>query len=242
MFPYRVDNPLLGPALVTAVIIALNVLVWITVEGVGSEAQLLASLCNYGLIPAALLGQLAPGAAIALGEGASCTVGSAPPWLTPLTSMFMHGGWFHLVSNMWFLWLFGRNVEDVMGPARYVLFYLLAGLVAAAAQVFADPASPLPMVGASGAISGVMGAYLILFPTVRVHMWLFQGIFAWRLTVPAWVMLGYWFGLQLLGANIGSVEAKGGGVAFAAHVGGFVAGLLLALLLRKSRFAEPAHD
>jgi membrane associated rhomboid family serine protease len=233
VFPYRVDNPLLGPAIATAVIVALNCLVWIALEGMGSEAVLIPALCSYGLIPAALLGHLSPGATVALGEGASCTVGSVSPWLTPLTSMFMHGGWFHLLGNMWFLWLFGRNVEDVMGSARYVLFYLLVGLAAAAAQVFADPSSRLPMVGASGAISGVMGAYLILFPTVRVHLWLFQGIFAWRLTVPAYVMLLYWFGLQVLSANVGSLQAEGGGVAFAAHVGGFVAGMLLVMLFTK---------
>jgi len=235
MFPYRVDNPLAGPVFATAIIVALNVLVWIVVEGMGGEAQLVPALCNYGLIPASLLGQLASGSTVALDEGLSCTVGNTPAWLTVLSSMFMHGGWFHLISNMWFLWLFGRNIEDVMGPARYSLFYLFAGLAAAAAQVLADPASRLPMVGASGAISGVMGAYLVIFPKVRVHMWLFQGIFALRITVPAWVMLGYWFALQLLGANVGSLQAQGGGIAFAAHVGGFVVGLMVATVLKMRR-------
>jgi membrane associated rhomboid family serine protease len=232
VFPYRVDNPLLGLAIATAVIVALNCLVWIALEGMGSEAVLVPALCNYGLIPAALIGHLSPGASIALGEGLSCTVGSLPRWLTPLSSMFMHGGWFHLLGNMWFLWLFGRNIEDVMGGVRYVLFYLVAGLAAAAAQVFADPASQLPMVGASGAISGVMGAYLVLFPTVRVHLWFFQGIFAWRVTVPAYVMLLYWFTLQVVGANVASLEAQGGGVAFAAHVGGFLTGVLAAAVFK----------
>jgi membrane associated rhomboid family serine protease len=227
MFPYRVDNPLLGPALVTAALVALNCLAWVALEGMGSDAALLPALCDYGLIPAALLGNLSTGAPIALGEGASCTVGSFPAWLTPLSSMFLHGGWFHLLGNMWFLWLFGRNVEDVMGAGRYASFYLLAGLAAAAAQVVADPASRLPMVGASGAISGVMGAYLVLFPRVRVHIWLLQGIFPFRFSVPAYVMLLYWFGLQVLGANVADLQAQGGGVAFAAHIGGFVAGLLL---------------
>jgi membrane associated rhomboid family serine protease len=240
MFPYRVDNPLSGPAWATTILVALNVLAWIVVEGLGSEAQLLPALCTYGLIPASLLGHLAPGTNIPLGEGLACTVGAAPAWLTPLTSMFLHGGWFHLVGNMWFLWLFGRNVEDAMGPARYSAFYLGAGLAAAAAQVFADPTSYLPMVGASGAISGVMGAYLVLFPTVPVHMWLFQGIFTTRITAPAWAMLGYWFALQLLGAHVGSLEAGGGGVAFAAHVGGFLAGVAIASLF-KFRL-QAAHD
>lgn len=229
MFPYRVDNPLMGPAIATAVLVARNVLVWIGVQGMGSEAALVRSLCDFGLIPAALLGQLPPGASVALGDGHSCTVGSVPPWATVLSSMFMHGSWFHLVGNMWFLWLFGRNVEDVMGSARYAIFYLLAGLAAAAAQVLVEPGSSLPMVGASGAISGVMGACLVLFPTVRVHMWLLQGIFTVKVTVPAYVMLLYWFGLQLLGAH---VSAEAGGVAFAAHAGGFVAGALLVTLFK----------
>jgi membrane associated rhomboid family serine protease len=124
LFPYRVDNPLLGAAVATAAIIALNCLVWIAAEGMGNDASLLSALCNFGLIPAALLGHAAPGTIVALGQGLSCTVGSAPPWLTPLTSMFLHGGWFHLISNMWFLRLFGRNVEDVMGVLRYLVFYV----------------------------------------------------------------------------------------------------------------------
>jgi membrane associated rhomboid family serine protease len=144
-----------------------------------------------------------------------------PAWVTLLTSMFMYGGWFHLVSNMWFLWLFGDKIEDAMGHARYVAFYLLAGLAAAAAQVLVDPTSSLPMVGASGAISGIMGAYLRLFPHLRVHVWLFMGILSRRMTVPAYLMLGYWFMLQVLGSTVSAVQAEGGGVAFAAHVGGF---------------------
>ncbi|HUL11422.1 MAG TPA: rhomboid family intramembrane serine protease [Methylococcaceae bacterium] len=231
MFPYRVDNPRLGPAVATVTIIVLNVLVWIGFEGMGSEASLLRALCSYGLIPAGLLGHLSPGTSIKLGEGLSCTAGSVPPWVTPLSSMFLHGGWFHIIGNMWFLWLFGRNVEDVMGPTRFTIFYVLAGLAAAAAQVLSDPASSLPMVGASGAISGVMGAYLILFPTVRVHLWLFQGIFTTQITVPAYAMLGYWFALQLLG-QASALQAEGGGVAFAAHVGGFVAGVLLVTVFK----------
>src|SRR5690606_5250596 len=120
-------------------------------------------------------------------------------WYTPLTSMFMHGGWLHLLGNMWFLWLFGNNVEDSMGRMRYVLFYLLCGLTAAATQTFLNPSSPIPMVGASGAISGVMGAYVLLYPRVRVHLLLVLVIFITTISLPAWVMLGYWFLLQLLG-------------------------------------------
>src|SRR5712692_1135386 len=213
MFPFRVENPRFGLAIATAAIIALNLLVWIAIERVGAGATLPNTLCTLGLIP--------------LGEGIACTMGSVPAWLTPLTSMFMHGGWFHLIGNMWFLWLFGRNVEDVMGPARYTVFYLLAGLAAAATQVLADPGSALPMVGASGAISGVMGAYVVLFPKVRVHVLIFLGIFVTTVTLPAYMMLGYWFLLQVLGGSVNALQAAGGGVAFAAHVGGFLAGALL---------------
>jgi len=240
MFPYRVDNPRSTPAIATWTIIALNVLVWVFVEGMGDQKALLGNLCNLGLIPARLFGHVLPGSTIDLGEHVSCAVGSAPAWLTVFSSMFMHGGWFHLIGNMWFLWLFGPNVEDVMGAGRYTVFYLLAGLAAAAGQVIADPASTLPMVGASGAISGIMGAYMVLFPTVRVHLWIFLGIFATRVNVPAWVMLGYWFVLQVLGANVSALEAEGGGVAFIAHTAGFIAGALLVLVLRRRAFAAAA--
>jgi membrane associated rhomboid family serine protease len=232
MFPFRVENPRFGLAVATAAIIALNLVVWIAVERMGASATLPNTLCTLGLIPAALVRHLPPGTTIPLAEGIACTRGAVASWLTPLTSMFLHGGWFHLIGNMWFLWLFGRNVEDVMGPARYTVFYLLAGLAAAAAQVLADPGSALPMVGASGAISGVMGAYVVLFPKVRVHVLIFLGIFVTTVTLPAYMMLGYWFVLQLLGESVNALQATGGGVAFAAHVGGFLAGALLVTVFR----------
>src|SRR4051794_230913 len=146
-----------------------------------------------------------------------------------LTSMFLHGGWLHLIGNMWFLWLFGNNVEDSMGHARYLAFYLLAGIAAAAVQTYMNPSSVIPMVGASGAISGIMGAYIVLYPRVRVHMLVVLVIFVTRIVVPAYVMLGYWFLLQLLG---GSAATGTGGVAFWAHVGGFLAGALLISLFK----------
>lgn len=232
MFPYRDDNPRVGPPIVTAGIIALNVVAWVLIEGMGAESIIPQSLCALGLIPAALVGHLPPGAAVPLGEGVSCTLGTAPRWVTPLTSMFMHGGWFHLIGNMWFLWLFGDNVEDAMGHYRYLAFYLLAGFAAAAAQVLTNPGFSVPMVGASGAISGIMGAYVILFPTVRVHLWVFLGFFVTRIVLSAYLMLGYWFLLQVLGGTVGALQAQGGGVAFAAHVGGFLAGALLVSLFK----------
>jgi membrane associated rhomboid family serine protease len=141
--------------------------------------------------------------------------------------MFLHGSWMHLLGNMWFLWLFGNNIEDAMTRPRYLVFYLLSGLAAAIAQVVANPQSEVPMVGASGAISGVMGAYLVLFPRVRVFTLIPLGFFIQSVALPAWAMLIYWMALQLVG-GIGSVfSEKGGGVAFWAHVGGFVAGVVL---------------
>jgi membrane associated rhomboid family serine protease len=141
--------------------------------------------------------------------------------------MFMHGGWFHLIGNMWFLVVFGDNVEDVMGRVRFVVFYLLCGVAAVAAQMVSNPSSPIPMVGASGAIGGVMGAYVVLFPRAPVHLLVFLGFFITRVVVPAFFMLGYWFLLQLMGGFF-SLGVASGGTAFWAHVGGFVAGIALA--------------
>jgi membrane associated rhomboid family serine protease len=150
--------------------------------------------------------------------------------------MFMHGGWIHLIGNLWFLWIFGNNVEDSTGKIRFFLFYLICGIAAALAQSFASPRSPIPMVGASGAISGVMGAYILLYPRVRVHMLIFLGIFITRIAVPAYFMLGYWFLLQILGGVVGYTEE--GGVAFIAHAGGFVAGMLLIFLFRDRELVQ----
>jgi membrane associated rhomboid family serine protease len=166
-----------------------------------------------------------------MGRGVACIISGEPAWYTPLTSMFLHGGWLHLIGNMWFLWLFGNNVEDSMGRARYLVFYLLSGLAAAATQTFMNPNSAIPMVGASGAISGVMGAYVVLYPRVRVHMLVVLGFFITRIAVPAFLMLGYWFLLQLLG-GLPSLGDETGGVAFWAHAGGFVTGALLIQLFK----------
>ncbi len=230
MFPYRDDNPTLRTPVVTIGVIALNTAVWVLVQGMGADPALTRSVCELGLIPGELLHTVPAGTAVPLGPGASCVVGYGATWLTPLSSMFLHGSWFHLIGNMWFLWLFGNNVEDSMGRVRYVLFYLLSGLGAAATQTLLSPTSVVPMVGASGAISGVMGAYVILYPTVQVHMLVVLVVFITRIVVPAYLMLGYWFLLQLVqgAATLGST----GGVAFWAHVGGFVAGACLIFLFR----------
>ena len=141
--------------------------------------------------------------------------------------MFLHGSWMHLLGNMWFLWLFGNNIEDSMTRPRFVAFYLLTGLAAAFAQVAANPASAVPMVGASGAISGVMGAYLVLFPRVRVYTMVPLGFFLHSMALPAWMMLVYWAFLQFAGGITSVLSEQTGGVAFWAHLGGFTAGVVL---------------
>lgn len=158
--------------------------------------------------------------------------------VTIFTSMFLHGGWSHLLGNMVFLYVFGDNIEDAMGHVQYLLFYLLCGIAAAGLQIALDPGSTIPMIGASGAISGVMGAYLVLFPQGRVRALMFFGAFGQVILVPAWTMIGLWFGLQLLSA-FASLGAGGeGGVAFWAHVGGFIAGAVLVFLFRNRDAVE----
>ena len=229
MFPYRDDNPTLATPIATLLLIGLNVVSWVVVQGMGAEPNLSRSVCELGLIPGEFLGRLPDGFSIPMSRTMACVIEGDPSWYTPLTSMFLHGGWFHLIGNMWFLWVFGNNVEDSMGRVRYLVFYLLCGLAAAASQTLVNPGSAIPMVGASGAISGVMGAYIVLYPRVRVHMLVFLGIFITRIVVPAYLMLGYWFLLQIIGGGLASGE---GGVAFWAHAGGFVAGALLIYVFR----------
>jgi membrane associated rhomboid family serine protease len=237
MFPYRDENQTQRRSVVTLAFIALNVLAWLTVQGAGAPMPLAASVCNLGLIPGELTGSLAPGTSFPLGEGLVCLIdpGREPAHL--LTSMFLHGSWMHLLGNMWFLWLFGDNVEDSMTRPRFLAFYVVCGLAAAFAQVITDPSSGIPMVGASGAISGVMGGYLVLYPRVRVFALLPLGFFLTSVALPAWMMLVYWIGLQVL-SGVASFGQSGGGVAFWAHVGGFVAGVVLVkLFARRDRVA-----
>jgi membrane associated rhomboid family serine protease len=158
-------------------------------------------------------------------------------WITPLTSMFMHGGWMHIIGNMWFLWVFGDNLEDVMGRGRFIGFYLLCGLAAAVGQMLIDPGSRVPMVGASGAISGVLAGYVRLFPHARVLTLVPIFIFLQFVELPAFLFIFIWFGLQLLQgfASLGQVGTGQGGVAFFAHIGGFVAGLVLVKLFRRGK-------
>jgi membrane associated rhomboid family serine protease len=236
MIPIRDDNPTLRTPVVTIAIIALNVAAWLLLQGAGTEEMLAKSVCAFGIIPGELTG-LAAGKTLELGHGLRCVVDEHPAWYTLLTSMFMHGGWFHLIGNMWFLWIFGNNVEDSMGRFRFVVFYLLSGLAAGITQIAVAPDSAMPVVGASGAIGGIMGAYVILYPRVPVHLLIIFGFFITTIAVPAFVMLGYWFLLQFLGGlpQLGGGE---GGVAFWAHVGGFAAGVVLIFLFRNPRLVE----
>ena len=222
MFPLRDHNPTEIVPLFTILIGALTAAAWVLVQGAGASEPLLASICTLGVVPADLTG------APLTGGRALC---GGPSIGTPalVTSMFLHGGWGHLVGNLWFLWVFGNNIEDSMGHLRFVAFYLLTGLAAAGAQIALEPASGVPMVGASGAISGIMGAYIVLYPTARIDTL----VGFWFVQLPAWVMLGYWLVLQASGVLLsGSV---GGGVAFGAHLGGFVAGLVLIPLFRNPK-------
>src|SRR5688572_7391010 len=238
MFPYHDENETQRTPYVTLVLIALNVLAWLLVQGGGTTLQLARSVCELGLIPGELTASLAPGTPFPMGEDLVCLTDPGRQIPNVITSMVLHGSWMHLLGNMWFLCLFGNNIEDSMARPRFVAFYLLTGLAAAFAQVAADPSSGIPMVGASGAISGVMGAYLVLFPRVRVFTMVPLGFFITSMALPAWGMLIYWAFLQFAGGVSSMFDEQVGGVAFWAHLGGFVAGVVLVKVFeRRDRIA-----
>lgn len=238
MFPYRDENPTELTPFVTVGLIAANVAVWVFVQGMGTDLGAFQnSVCSFGLIPAEVTGQAASFPARYPSE-LRCPLGGLR-WFAAITSMFMHGGWFHLLANMMFLWVFGNNVEDSMGHVRFVAFYLLAGLGGAAAHVFLNPDSGVPTVGASGAISGALGAYLVLYPRVTVYV-LFPPF--WVLRLPAYLVLGYWIALQLL---MGVADLGGGfgtGVAVWAHIGGFAVGLLTVRLFEREPLVQAKRE
>ena len=232
MFPLSDENPTVRAPIMTWILIAVIVGVWVLVQGAGFDQNALAaSVCNLGMVPGEITGRAPLGTAVPLGPGMACVIDDwAINIWTPITSMFLHGGWGHLLGNLLFFWVFGNNIEDSMGRLRFLLFYLLCGVIAAASHVVLDPASPVPTVGASGAISGVLGAYLILYPRVRVRMLFWFLLFIRIIPVPAWAVLLWWFlwqvvaGLpQLMTLN----REVSGGVAVWAHIGGFVAGVVL---------------
>lgn len=230
MIPLRDKNPTRTIPVLTYLLIALNVVVFLYQLGLG-EAGGAAFTERFGVLPYALTVLQHPGSAV-----------------TPLTSMFMHGGWLHLIFNMWSLHIFGDNIEDALGRGRYLLFYVLCGVAAAAAQVLIDPGSTVPMIGASGAISGVLGGYLRLFPRARVDTLIPIFIFMIVRELPATVFIVLWFLIQLVGGveSLASLGDQTGGVAFFAHIGGFLAGLFLIGVLGPSRnrtggFRSPAR-
>jgi membrane associated rhomboid family serine protease len=222
MIPLRDDNPSGTPQIVTIAFIVMCVLVFLWQLSFGPQGgqRIVYAL---GVVPASLLGQgqLPPELSL------------VSPWMTVFTSMFMHGGWMHLIGNMLYLWIFGDNVEDSMGHGRFVVFYLLCGIAAVLAQALPDPSSTIPMVGASGAISGVLGAYLLLYPHARVLVAIPLGFLLHTMRIPAGLVLVLWFGLQLFSSAM--AQPGQGGVAFRAHIGGFVAGMILIPLFKQRR-------
>lgn len=242
MIPLSDDNPTVRVPVMTILLLGAMVSVWLIVQGAGFDTTTLAmSVCNLGMVPAELTGAAPLGTSIPLTRDLACVVDAEPTnWLSPLTSMFLHGSWAHLAGNALFFWVFGNNIEDVTGRGRFLVFYLVCGLAAAAAHVLLQPGSPVPTVGASGAVSGVMGAYLMLFPRVRVRMLFVFVIFFRIIPLPAWVVLLWWFGLQvLLGlSDLAVLDRSGGGVAVWAHVGGFVAGALLIRVFERDELVE----
>lgn len=219
MIPLHDDNPTEGTPIVTVAFIVACCLVFFWELSLGTKLE--TAFYQLGVVPASLIG----------GEALPVDTALIPAWATMFTSMFMHGGWMHLIGNMLYLWIFGNNVEDVMGHARYVLFYLLCGIAAVFAQALPNPDSATPMIGASGAISGVLGAYLLLYPKASVLVAIPLGIVLQTMRVPAGFVLVFWFLLQLL-STLGSGDQEGG-VAFGAHIGGFIAGMALIPFFRR---------
>lgn len=231
MIPLGTERRPAVTPLVTLLLLGSLLAVWVFVQGAGFRVfTLMASVCNLGLVPGELTRQAPVGTAIPLGDGLACVVDREPiNVVTPLTSMFLHASWGHLLGNGLFLWVFGKGVEDSMGRGRFLLFYLVCGAAAAFAQIAVNPSSAVPMVGASGAISGVLGGYLRLYPRVPVRVLFIWLIFIQVVRVPAFLLLLWWIGYQVvLGLpELTRAGSDTGGVAFWAHIGGFLAGLLL---------------
>jgi rhomboid family protein len=209
LIPYKDDNPTSSFPFVTIGLIALNIAAYIWQIGSPKGGQEIAF--SYGAIPYNLL----------------TFHMSQPlhPVMTIFTSMFLHGGLFHLGGNMLYLWIFGNNIEDRMGPLRFLVFYLLSGVIAAYAHAFVEPASRIPMIGASGAVSGVLGAYFLLFPHARVNTIIFLGFF-WQIArVPALIVIGFWAIIQIVNGVVAKGLMSQGGIAWFAHIGGFLFGL-----------------
>ena len=214
MIPLKDDNPTSGKPILTYFVIGSCILIFLI--QITSQSYKTGQLFySYGLIPSVLMGN----------NQLPLDLYAIPSWLTIFTSMFMHGGFMHLAGNMLYMWIFADNIEDDLGPKRFLLFYLLAGVGAAMTQVLIDTQSQVPMVGASGAIGGILGAYLINYPKAKVLVLIPFGFFSQLLKIRALYVLGFWFILQFI--------SSGGGVAYAAHIGGFVSGIILILFFNK---------
>jgi len=217
MFPIRDTQPSYSKPVVTVFLIVINLLVFLYEFSLDGYSQN-EFVATYALVPEHF------------------------QFINILTSMFLHGGWMHVLGNMWFLWIFGDNIEDILGHSKYLMFYLLCGVIAALTQVFFNYGSRVPMVGASGAIAGVMGAYMVKFPHSRILSLITVIFFFTTMEVPAWLMLIWWFFIQFFN-GVGTIGrshvSEGGGVAFLAHVGGFVAGVVLIyLLVPRQRYSK----
>jgi membrane associated rhomboid family serine protease len=242
VFPFSDDNPTFRTPVVTIGLIVICVGVWVFLQGAGLDVEVVAgTVCNWGMVPAELTHSLRVGTAIQMTEASYCVIDDfATNYATPVTSMFLHGGWGHVLGNALFLWVFGNNVEDVMGRGRFLAFYLACGLVAGAAHLIVEPGSPVPTVGASGAISGTLGAYLLMHPAAPVRTF-FPPFFVFR--IPAFVVLILWFAMQFLSGLPQLLSPRpeiSGGVAVWAHIGGFIAGVLLGKVFEDPRLVA-AH-
>jgi membrane associated rhomboid family serine protease len=227
VLPLHDDNPTTTRPVVTVAIMLACTVVYVFQHLLLSPVGAQQFAYVFGLVPAVLTGR----------EFLPVEIAAVPPVATIITSMFVHGGFLHLAGNMLYLWIFGNNIEDAMGHVRFLLFYLLCGVAAVAAQVWPNPGSELPMVGASGAISGVLGAYMLLFPRARVLLGLPLGFLIVRLgRFPAIWVLAAWFLMQLIMGSIAAARAVGesqGGIAFGAHIGGFIAGLAFVTVFKR---------
>ena len=220
MIPLKDDNPTSSRPIVTYFIIGICVVVFFM--QLGSESYRTGQLFySYGLIPSVLMGH----------DQLPMDLYVVPAYVTIFSSMFMHGGFMHLIGNMLYMWIFADNIEDSLGPKNFIIFYLLSGIGAATAQVLADTSSQIPMVGASGAIGGVLGAYIINYPKAKVLVLIPFGFFSQLIKIRALYVLGFWFVLQFIYSSMSS--SQGGGVAYAAHIGGFVSGIVLILFFNK---------
>lgn len=229
MIPLHDDNPTETMPIVTVALIAACTVIFFYQLSLGPQAEQ-NLVYQYGAIPAVLFGQ----------EALPRGMAAIPASFSLITSMFLHGGFLHLIGNMLYLWIFGNNIEDAMGHVRFIGFYLVCGVIAAMSHALTDPGSVMPMIGASGAISGVLGAYLLLYPRAHVYVLIPFGFFFWRTYVPAFLVLGFWFVLQVI-SGTATVGGGGGGVAWFAHIGGFLAGMaLIGFFKRRSvRFFNP---